>query len=99
MFDPDTMNSTVASTLCNKVATWVKPSGANNIYVAFNNQPIYESEDTLMIAGESITAECRSITIYGMQRKETLVIDGIDYVVLNIQQDGNGWAVINLDKL
>ena len=99
MFDPDTMNATVASTLCNKVATWVKPSGAINIYVAFNNQPVYEAEDSLIIVGESITAECRSITVYGMQRKQMLVIDGVDYTVLNIQQDGNGWAVINLEKL
>jgi len=98
MFDEGLLNKAVAAVFCNRTATWTTPSGTREISVLFDSATAQMTEDFTAIGDETITAECESSTVAGMNRKDTLVILNVTYSVLNVQPDGNGWSVITLEK-
>lgn len=99
MFDETVLNQQVAGTFCNKTASWITLSGTTEIMLMFDIEPGYDEDGVISIGSEVFSAGCMESTAAGMRRGDVIEMSLVQYKVLDVQPDGNGWITIALDKL
>ena len=97
MFDTTALNVTISNTFCNLQAQWINALGSQTLSIVFDEQPVFESEESVQIIDMAYQAETND-DITGMKRGQTLLINSASYLILSSQTDHTGWSVIHLEK-
>ena len=97
MFDTTVLNSVISGTFCNLQAQWISELGSQTLNVALDEQPIFESEESVQVIDMAYQAETND-DITGMKRGQTLTINSDSYLILSAQTDHTGWSIIRLEK-